>query len=170
MWVCVCVCVCLCMWVSVFVMMSHVDKAWICSAEEFLELYGKVDAVVRNCLLRWSGHLFEVPSKHLFDQCFCFKHISHFYAPIGAFFRWWSLCFKFEFRIFLDIWNFLHLNICFTISDEIQNVRVRVSSLMADNMSEKKTNSMCAIVSCCERTKANTSYIKCVIPPLKTDK
>ena len=36
---------------------THADrdmykKAWICSAEEFLELYDKVDAVVRNCLLR----------------------------------------------------------------------------------------------------------------------
>ena len=67
---CVCVCVCVCKWVSVFVMMSRGDKAWICSAEEFLELYGKVEAVVRNCVL------FEVPSTHLFDQCFCFKHIS----------------------------------------------------------------------------------------------
>ena len=73
-----CVCVCLRKWVSVFVMMSHVDKAWICSAEEFLELYGKAEAVVRNCLLRWSGHLFGVPSIHLFDQCFCFKYISLF--------------------------------------------------------------------------------------------
>ena len=63
-------------------------KAWICMAEEFLELYGKVEAVVRNCLLRWSGHLFEVPSTHFFDQCFCFKHITLFYVPIGAFFRW----------------------------------------------------------------------------------
>ena len=36
-------------------------KAWIYSAEEFLELYGKVETVVRNnCLLKWSGHLFEV--------------------------------------------------------------------------------------------------------------
>ena len=33
-------------------MMSDVDKAQICSAEEFLELYGKLAAVVRNCLLR----------------------------------------------------------------------------------------------------------------------
>ena len=53
-------------------------KAWLCSAEEFLELYGNIEAVVSNCLLRWSGHLFEVPSTHLFDQCFCFKHISLF--------------------------------------------------------------------------------------------
>ena len=30
-------------------------KTWICSSEEFLELYGKVEAVVRNFLLRWSG-------------------------------------------------------------------------------------------------------------------
>ena len=96
--VCVCVfvfvyvivieCVCLSMWVSECVMMSHVDKAWICSAEEFLELYGNVEAVVRNCLLRWSGHLFEVPSTNLFNQCFCFKDISLFFAPIGAFFHW----------------------------------------------------------------------------------
>ena len=84
--VCVCVCVCVSTWVSLFVVVSHVDKAWICSAEEFLELYGQVEAVVRNCLLRWSGHLFEVPSTHLFNQCFCFKHISLFCAPITAFF------------------------------------------------------------------------------------
>ena len=90
---CVCMCVCVCVrlweWVSVFVMISHVDKAWICSAEEFLELCGKVEAVVRNCLLRWSGHLVEVVGIPLFDQCFCFKHISLFYAPVGAFFRWY---------------------------------------------------------------------------------
>ena len=30
---------------------EHVGKVCICSAEEFLELYGK-HAVVRNCLLR----------------------------------------------------------------------------------------------------------------------
>ena len=30
-------------------------KAWICSAEEFLELYGKVEAVFRNCLLPDEG-------------------------------------------------------------------------------------------------------------------
>ena len=53
-------------------------KAWICSAEEFLELYGKVEEGARNCLLRWSGHMFEVPSTHLFDQCFCFRHITLF--------------------------------------------------------------------------------------------
>ena len=108
-WVCVCVyvcvcvcvfiyvseCVCLSVWVSVFVMMSLVDKAWICSAEEFLELYGKVEAVVRNCLLRWSGHIFEVPSIHLFDHCFCFKHITLFYATIGAFFSWYYIWLKF---------------------------------------------------------------------------
>ena len=33
-------------------MVSHVDKARICSAEEFLELHVKVEAVVRNCMLR----------------------------------------------------------------------------------------------------------------------
>ena len=65
----------------------------------FLELYGKVEAVVRNCLLRWSGHLFDVPSTHLFDQCFCFKHISLSYASIGAFFRWYPpfLCYTKDF-------------------------------------------------------------------------
>ena len=110
---CLCVCVCVCahvfvyenecvslsMWLSVFLRMRHVDTSWICSAEEFLELYGKVDAVVRNCLLRWSGHLFEVPSTHLFDQCFCFKHISIFYAPTGAFFRLYPpfLCYTKDF-------------------------------------------------------------------------
>ena len=57
-------------------------------AEEFLELYGKEEAVVRNCLLRWSGQLVEVPGTPLFDQCFCFKHITLFYATIGAFFSW----------------------------------------------------------------------------------
>ena len=100
-WVCVCVCVCVLvnesvcecvcfsMWVSVFIRVRHVGKVWICSAEEFLELYGKVEAVVRNCLLRWSGHLFVVSSTHLFDQSFCFKHISLLSAPIGAFFRWY---------------------------------------------------------------------------------
>ena len=40
----------------------------------------KVEAVVRNCLLRWSGHLVEVPSTHLFDQSFFFKHISLFFC------------------------------------------------------------------------------------------
>ena len=96
-WVCVCVwefvsvCVCLSKWVSVFVMMSQVDKAWICSTEEFLELHGKVEPVVRNCLLRWSRHLFEVPSTHLFDQCFYFKHICLFCALIWAFFRWYAV-------------------------------------------------------------------------------
>ena len=65
---CVCVCewvsqsasVCLYMWVSVFLRVRHVYKAWICSAEEFLELDGKVEAVVKNYLLRWSGHLTQV--------------------------------------------------------------------------------------------------------------
>ena len=88
---CVYVYVCLCKWVSVFLMMSHVEKAWICSAEEFLEPYGKVETMVRNCLLRWSGHLFEVPSTHLFDQCFCFDHVTLYYAPIGAFSRWFNI-------------------------------------------------------------------------------
>ena len=63
-------------------------NAWLCSAEELLELYGKVESVVRNCLLRWSGLLFEVTSTHLFDQCFCIKHIL-FCAPTGAFFHWY---------------------------------------------------------------------------------
>ena len=64
-------------------------RLWLCSAEEFLELYGKVEAVVRNCLLRWSGHLVEVAGTPLFDQSFCFKHISLFCAPIVALFRWY---------------------------------------------------------------------------------
>ena len=83
-WMSQCVCV-LSMWLSVFVRMRHVDTSWICTAEEFLELYRKVEAVVRNCLLRWSGHLVEVVGTPLFDQSFCFKHISLFCAAIGAF-------------------------------------------------------------------------------------
>ena len=65
-------------------------KMWICSAEEFLELYGKVEAVVRNFLLRWSGHLVEVAGTPLFDQSFCFKQISLFCAQIEAFFCWYT--------------------------------------------------------------------------------
>ena len=41
-YVCVCVCVsvcCLSMWVSLFVMVSHVNKARICSADEWLCVY-----------------------------------------------------------------------------------------------------------------------------------
>ena len=30
-------------------------EAWICSTEEFLELHGKVENVVRNCLMKWLG-------------------------------------------------------------------------------------------------------------------
>ena len=58
---------------------AHSDmykKMWICSAEEFLELYGTVEALVRNCLLKWPGHLVEVAGTLIFDQSFCFKHIS----------------------------------------------------------------------------------------------
>ena len=44
LFVCVCVCVCVCD-------NEPCHKTWICSAEEFLELYGKVEAVVENCLL-----------------------------------------------------------------------------------------------------------------------
>ena len=44
-------------------------KAWICSTEEFIELYGKVEAMVRNCLLRWSGHLVEVALNKLAFLC-----------------------------------------------------------------------------------------------------
>ena len=86
--VCVYVCVCVCLSMSVFIRVRHVGKVWICSAEEFLELYGKVKAVIRNCALRWSEHLVEVAGTLLFDQSFCFKHISFFCAPISAFFRW----------------------------------------------------------------------------------
>ena len=31
---------------------THVGKMCICSAMEFFELYGKVEVVIRNCLLR----------------------------------------------------------------------------------------------------------------------
>ena len=63
---------------------GHVWKAWICSPEEFLELCGKVEAVDRNCLLWWSGHLIEIAgTPPLFDQSCLFC------APIGAFFRWY---------------------------------------------------------------------------------
>ena len=93
MWVSVCVCVCVCVfvYVSEWVCLWWWDmykKAWICWTEEFLELHGKVEAVVRNCLLRWSGHHVEVAGTPLFDQSFCYKHISRLCAPIGAFFRW----------------------------------------------------------------------------------
>ena len=60
---------------------THMDmykNRLICAAEEFLELYGKVEAVVRNYLLRWSGYLFAVPNTHLFDLYFFFKHITLF--------------------------------------------------------------------------------------------
>ena len=51
-----CVCVCVSEGVRVFVVVSHADKALICSAEEFLELHGNVEAVVRNCLPMGLGH------------------------------------------------------------------------------------------------------------------
>ena len=38
------VCVCLFMWVSVYRRVRHVGKVWICSADEFLELCGKIEA------------------------------------------------------------------------------------------------------------------------------
>ena len=75
-WVCVFVYVS--EWVSVFVMISHVDKAWICSAEEFLELYGKIEAVVRICMLRWLGQLVEVAGTPLFDQFFALNTLAFF--------------------------------------------------------------------------------------------
>ena len=86
-WVRVCVCVCLSMWMSVFIRVRHVGKMWICSAEELLELCGKVEAVIRNCLLRWSEHLVEVAGipPPPFDQYFCLKHFI-FCSPIRAFF------------------------------------------------------------------------------------
>ena len=43
-----------------------------------MELYGKVEAVVRNCLLRLSGHLVEVAGTPLFDQSFCFNKLAFF--------------------------------------------------------------------------------------------
>ena len=54
-----------------------------------LDLYGKVEAVVRNCLLMWSRHLVEVVGSPLYDHSFCFKHISLFSSPIRAFFHWY---------------------------------------------------------------------------------
>ena len=57
--------VCLCEWVCLL-RVRHVGKVWICSAEEFLELYGKVEAIIRNCLLRWSEHLVEVAFRSVF--------------------------------------------------------------------------------------------------------
>ena len=35
-----------------------------------------VEAVVMNCVLRWWEHLFEVTGTYLFDQSFCFNHIT----------------------------------------------------------------------------------------------
>ena len=63
-------------WVSesVFVMVSHVDKAWICWDQKFLELYRKVEAAVRNCLLRLSGHLVEVAGTP-----FPFRSVYYYY-------------------------------------------------------------------------------------------
>ena len=74
--VCVCVCVCVCLWVSVCLCEWVCLWWWAmlikreCSAKEFLELYGKVEAVVRNCLLRWSEQLVEVTGITLFGQFF----------------------------------------------------------------------------------------------------
>ena len=42
----------------------------------FWSCIGKVEAVVRNCLLRWSGHLVEVAGTHLFDQPFAFNKLA----------------------------------------------------------------------------------------------
>ena len=80
---CVCVCVCVCeyvymyvsecvfQWVNMCVFLSmwvsELEYECVCEGEvcwksvnmfneEYLELYGKVEVVVRNCLLRWSGH------------------------------------------------------------------------------------------------------------------
>ena len=50
-------------------------NAWVCSAEEFLELHGKVEAVVRNCLLRRSGQKVEVSGTPFRSKSFCFRHI-----------------------------------------------------------------------------------------------
>ena len=43
-----------------------------------MELHAKVEAMVRNSLLRRSRYLVEVAGTPLFDQSFCFKHISLF--------------------------------------------------------------------------------------------
>ena len=74
----VCGCVCLSKWVNVFVRVRHVDKAWICSAEEFLELYEKVEALVRNCLLRWSWHLAEVAGTPFSISLFALNILAFF--------------------------------------------------------------------------------------------
>ena len=44
--------------------------------------------LIRCWYTRVQSYPSSASSTHLFDQCFCFKHISLFYAPIGAFFRW----------------------------------------------------------------------------------
>ena len=99
--VCVCMCVYVCEWTSqcvtlcVFVYVSewvlirvrHVGKVWICSAEEFLELYGKVEMVIRNCLLRWSEHLVEVAGNPFSISHFVLNILT-FCAPIRAYFCW----------------------------------------------------------------------------------
>ena len=54
-----------------------------------MELYGKVVAVVRNCLLRLSGQLVETAGTPLFDKSLYYKHISLFCATIGAFSSWY---------------------------------------------------------------------------------
>ena len=71
-----CVCAYVSEWVCLWwwVMLKH-EYVWL---RNFLEMYGKVEAVVRNSLLRWLGHLFEVTVTRLFDQSFCLKCISLF--------------------------------------------------------------------------------------------
>ena len=86
-YVCVCLCDRVCEWVtvwaSVFVRVRHVENVWIYSTKDFLELHGKVDVVVRNCLLRWSGQLVDVAGTIIFDQ-------SLFVLDIFAFLCWWE--------------------------------------------------------------------------------
>ena len=74
------------------------------SAEEFLELYGKVEAVDRNCLLRWSGHLFEVRNGRGGGQELSAEVIR---APV-----WCSLVPTFSISVFaLDILPFFMLRL-----------------------------------------------------------
>ena len=95
-WVCVCVrvlmrqcvTVCLSMWVSVFIRGRYVGKVCICSAEEYLELYGNEEAVIRNCLLRWSEYLVKVAGTTPFSISLFALNILAFCAPIRACFRW----------------------------------------------------------------------------------
>ena len=83
----VCECVCLSLWVRVFIRVRHVGKVWVYSADEFLERMERLEAVIRNCLLRWSENLVEVAGTPFSISLFALN-ILVFCAPIRAFFRW----------------------------------------------------------------------------------